>query len=86
MMKTKTQYFKIPERFTSPSSILIKFDGEYSYWGIESRTWIYDPTVLKQDWIHEHCIPITRMEANEIIKQGAPSLIYRHKNPKMVNI
>jgi len=19
-----------------------KFDGEYSYWGIESRTWIYD--------------------------------------------
>lgn len=85
-MKTKTQYFKIPERFTSQSSILIKFDGEYSYWGVESKTWIYDPTVLKQAWIHEHCVPISRVEANTIIEQAAPLLHYRHKNPKVVNI
>ncbi len=85
-MLTKTQYFKIPDRFTSQSSFLIKFDGEYSYWGMESKTWIYDPTVLKQDWVHDRCIPITKREADTIIKGGAPSLNYRHKNPKLVNI
>ena len=82
-MMTKTQYFILPGRYTLQSSFLIKFDGQYSYWGSESKKWIYDPTVLKQDWVMDKCIPITEMEANIIIKGGAPPLNYRRVNPKM---
>jgi hypothetical protein len=82
-MKTTLQYFILPGRYTLGSSFLIKSDGQYSYWGSESKKWICDPTFLKQDWVDDNCIPITEMEAHKIIKGGAPPLIYRRVNPKM---
>jgi hypothetical protein len=85
-MKTNSQYFILPGRYTLPSSFLIKFDGQYSFWGSESKKWIYDTTVFKQDWVDDKCIPITEIEANKIIKGGVPPLNYRRVNPKMAII
>ena len=85
-METKVQYFIIPRRSNVESLFLIKFDGQYSYRSNMTKKWIYDPTVLKQDWIDKNCVPISEMEANKIIKGEAPSLDYQHRNPKMVNI
>jgi hypothetical protein len=82
-MKTKTQYFILPGRYTLQSLFLIKFDGRYSYWGSESKTWICDPTVLKQEWVDDKCRPITEVEADKIIKGGVVPLNYRRINPKM---
>ena len=82
-MTTKTQYFIVPGRFTLDSSFLIKFNDHYSYWGSRSKKWIRDPTLVKQYWIEEYFTPITQREAQKIIKEGAPPLEYRHKNPKL---
>jgi hypothetical protein len=82
-MTTKTQYFIIPRRSNLESLFLIKFDGQYSYRGSMTKKWIYDPTVLKQDWIDKNCIPITEMEANKIIKGKEPLFNYRRNNPKI---
>ena len=83
IMTTTRQYFILPGRYTLESSFLIKFDGQYSYWGSESKKWICDPTLFKLQWVDDNCIPITEMEANKIIKGGVPPLNYRRVNPKM---
>jgi hypothetical protein len=83
-MKIKTQYFILPGPFTLDSSFLIKFDGQYSYWGSRSKKWICDPTLLKQNWIDDYFTTITQREAQEIIKEGAPQSDYRRKNPKLM--
>jgi hypothetical protein len=83
-METKTQYFILPGRYTLGSSFLIKFDGQYSYWGSESNKWIYDPTLLKPHWVDDNCIPITEMEAKKIIKGGVSPLNYRRVEPKTI--
>ena len=85
-MKTKTQYFLLPGHFTLDSSFLIKFDGQYSYWGSRSKQWICDPTLLKQYWIDNYFTPLTEREAKKIIKEGAPPPDYRRKNPKLTII
>ena len=82
-MKTKSQYFILPGHITLDSSFLIKFDGQYSYWGSRSKKWICDPTLLKQKWIDNYFTLITKREAQEIIKEGAPQLDYRRRNPKL---
>jgi hypothetical protein len=82
-MKTKTQYFISPGGFKLDSMFLIKFDGHYSYWGYRSKKWICDPTLFKQQWVDDNCVPITEMEANKIIRGGVPPLNYRRVNPKM---
>jgi hypothetical protein len=85
-MKPKTQYFMLPGQFTLDSSFLIKFDGQYSYWGSRSQKWICDPTLFKQSWIENYFKPITEREAQEIIEEGAPLSIYRkEKNPKFTS-
>jgi hypothetical protein len=50
-MVTKAQYFTLPGSYTLKSSFLIKFDGEYWYWGERSKKWIHDESLFKQ-----HCI------------------------------
>ncbi len=68
-MKIKTQYFILPGRFGFKSAFLIKFDGQYSYWGNLSGKWIHDPTLVKQNWIEDYFTPITEKEAKKIIKE-----------------
>jgi hypothetical protein len=86
-MKKKTQYFILPGRFTLASSFVIKFDGQYSYWGSRSKKWIRDPTLFKQYWIDDYFKHITEREAKKIIEEEAPPLNYRkEKNPKLKNI
>jgi hypothetical protein len=85
-MNSKRQYFIKPGRFTLGSSFLIKFDGQYSYWGSESHRWICDSTLFKQQWVDDNCISITEMEANKIIRGGAPPVNYQRVNPKMTRI
>ena len=69
IMQTKTQYFISPGRFAFNSASLIKFDGQYSYWGTWSRRWIHDPTLSKQYWIEEYLNPITEQEVQKIINE-----------------
>jgi hypothetical protein len=85
-MNSQRQYFIKPGRFTLGSSFLIKFDGQYSYWGSESHRWICDSTLFKQQWVDDNCISITEMEANKIIRGGAPPVNYQRVNPKMTRI
>jgi|GEM_PF-1629264 hypothetical protein len=82
-MKTKTQYFILPGHVTVDSTFLIKFDGQYSYWGSRSEKWILDPTLIKQSWIEDYFTPISERDAQKIIREGAPPLEYRRKNPKL---
>ena len=82
-MTTNSQYFILPGRYTLESSFLIKFDGQYSYWGSESKKWICDPTLFKQQWVDDNCVLITEMEAHKIIRGGVPPVNYRRVNPKM---
>jgi hypothetical protein len=83
IMKTKTQYFILPGHVTLDSTFLIKFDGQYSYWGSRSEKWIRDPTLFKQSWIEDYFTHISERDAQKIIKEGAPQLDYRRKNPKL---
>jgi hypothetical protein len=86
-MKIKTQYFIVPGRFTLESSFVIKFDGQYSYWGSRSKKWICDPTLFKQYWIDDYFKHITEREAQKIIEEEAPPSYYqKEKNPKITNI
>ena len=85
-MKIIPQYFILPGYFTLDSSFLIKFDGQYSYWGSRSKKWICDPSLIKQSWIEDYFTRITEREAKKIIKEGAPQLNYQRKNPKMTVI
>jgi len=83
-MKTKTQYFKLPGNFTLNSSFLVKFDGQYSYWGNGSRKWIRDSTLSKQFYNENNFILITEREVKKIIKDGdPPNSEYRRENPKI---
>jgi hypothetical protein len=82
-MKTKTQYFIVPGHVTVDSTFLIKFDGQYSYWGSRSEKWILDPTLIKQSWIEEYFTPISKRDAQKIIREGVPPLDYRKRNPKL---
>ena len=68
-METITQYFISPGRFAFNSASLIKFDGQYSYWGTWSKRWIHDPTLSKQYWIEEYLNPITEQEVQKIINE-----------------
>ena len=70
-MKAKTQYFISPGGFTLDSMFLIKFDGQYSYWGYRSKKWICDPTLFKQNWINDYFKPINEKDAKKIIEEGA---------------
>ena len=80
-MKTKTQYLILQGHSNIDSSLLIKFDGQYSYWGRSFHTWISDP-ILKQ--IENKFIPITESEAKKYIKTGVPPKSnYRRLNHKL---
>jgi hypothetical protein len=61
-METKTQYFVIPGPYTMTSSFLIKFDGQYWYWGNRSKQWICDRTLD-----NSRLTQITEREAKKII-------------------
>jgi hypothetical protein len=69
IMQTNTQYFISPSRFTFNSAFLIKFDGQYSYWGNWSKRWIHDPTLSEQYWVKEYLSPITEGEAEKITSE-----------------
>jgi hypothetical protein len=69
IMQTTPRYFISPGRFAFNSASLIKFDGQYSYWGTWSKRWIHDPTLSKQYWIEEYLHPITEQEVQKIINE-----------------
>lgn len=67
-MVTKAQYFTLPGSYTLKSSFLIKFDGEYWYWGERSKKWIHDECLFKQHCIDGRLKYITKREANKILE------------------
>jgi len=80
-MKTETQYLILQGHSNIDSSLLIKFDGQYSYWGSKSHTWISDPS-LKQ--IDDKFKRISESEAKKYIKTGVPPRSdYRRLNHKL---
>jgi uncharacterized HAD superfamily protein len=80
-METKTRYFVIPGPYTMTSSLLIKFDGQFWYWGESSKQWIHEQSLYDRKLIQ-----ITEREAEKIIKKGAPiQLDYRRGNPQFDN-
>jgi penicillin-binding protein-related factor A (putative recombinase) len=82
-MKTKTQYFILPGHVTLDSTFLIRFNGQYSYWGSRSKKWIRDPTLIKQSWIEDYCTPVSERDAKKIIREGTPPPEYHRNNPKL---
>jgi len=85
-MGPKTQYFMSTGLSAIGSQFVIKFDGQYSYWGNISKQWIHDPTILKQSWIENYFKPISEREAQKIIKEGVSPYYYRRRNPKLMPI
>jgi hypothetical protein len=80
-MKTKTQYLMLPGHSNIDSSLIIRFDGQYSYWGSTSHTWIRDPALQR---INDKFIPITESDAKKFIETGAPpKMEYRRLNHKL---
>jgi hypothetical protein len=80
-METKTRYFVIPGPYSMQSSLLIKFDGQFWYWGENSKQWIHERSLYDRKLIQ-----ITEREAEQIIKKGAPIQVdYRRINPKLDN-
>ena len=78
---TETQYLILQGHSNIDSSLLIKYDGQYSYWGSKSHTWISDPA-LKQ--IGHKFKPITESEAKVYSKTGVPPRAdYRRLNHKL---
>ena len=79
-MTTKTQYFMLQGRSNTDSSLIIKFDGQYSYWGCTSRTWICDPNLKQINGFK----PISESDVKKFMKTGAPPKSdYLHVNPKI---
>jgi len=68
-MTTQTQYFMLQGRSNTDSSLIIKFDGRYSYWGSKSYTWIGDSSLQQ---IEDKFIRITERDVKKFIKTGAP--------------
>ena len=67
-------------RSNTDSSLIIKFDGQYSYWGSTSRTWIGDPNLKDTGGFK----PITEREVKKFIKSGVPPKSdYLRVNPKI---
>ena len=83
-MKMKTQYFIIPGHVTLDSTFLIRFNGQYSYWGSRSKKWFQDPTLIKQSWIEDYFTPVSERDAKKIIREGVPLSDYQRKNPKLM--
>jgi len=80
-MTTQTQYFMLQGRSNTDSSLIIRFDGQYSYWGKKSQTWICDPNLQQ---IRDNLKPITGNDVKKYIKTGAPPRSdYQHVNPKI---
>lgn len=80
-MTTKIQYFMLQGRSNTDASLIIKFDGRYSYWGSKSHTWICDGALQRID---DKFIRITRRDVKKFIETGAPSKSdYLHVNPKI---
>ena len=67
---TETQYLILQGHSNIDSSLLIKFDGQYSYWGWTSKKWIHDPAILKRYCIDENFQPVTERDVKYIIKNG----------------
>jgi len=67
-METKTQYKILQGCCTKDPLILIKFDGEYSYWGWTSKKWICDPNILSRYCMDANFQPITERDVEKIIK------------------
>jgi len=76
-MDTKTRYFVIPGPHTMTSSLLIKFDGDFWYWGESSHQWIHERSLYDRKLIQ-----ITEKEAEKIIKGATIRVDYRRANPK----
>jgi hypothetical protein len=76
-METKTQYKILQGRSTNDPLILVKFDGQYSYWGWVSKKWISDPSVFKKYWMDANFLTITESDAKKIIKNGEPPKLDR---------
>ena len=80
-METKTRYFVIPGPYGMRSSLLIKFDGQFWYWGENSKQWIHERSLYDRKLIQ-----ITEREAEQTIKKGALIQVdYRRINPKLDN-
>ena len=83
-MKTKIQYLMLQGHSNIDSSLIIRFDGQYSYWGSTSHTWIRDPTLQR---IGDKFKPITESDAKKFIETGAPPKTeYRRLNHKLNEI
>jgi hypothetical protein len=69
-MDIKTQYKVLQGRSTKDPLILVKFDGQHSYWGWMSKKWIYDPAVIKRYYLDTNFQLITESDVKYIIKNG----------------
>jgi hypothetical protein len=69
-METKPQYKILQGRSSRDPLILIKFDGQYSYWGWASKKWIHDPAILKRYCADANFQPIAEWDVHYIIKNG----------------
>ncbi len=67
-MEIKTQYKVLQGRSTKDPLILVKFDGQHSYWGWMSKKWIYDPAVIKRYYLDTNFQLITESDVKYIIK------------------
>jgi len=80
-MTTTTQYFMLQGRSNTDASLIIKFDGRYSYWGNKSHTWIGDSSLQRID---DKFTRITESDVKKYIITGAPPKAdYLHVNPKI---
>jgi hypothetical protein len=64
---TQTHYYTLPGKYTLTSSFLIKYDGQYWYWGERSKRWIQDESLIKQQSIDGRLKRITKYEADKIL-------------------
>jgi hypothetical protein len=80
-MTTQTQYFILQGRSNTDSSLIIKYDGRYAYWGSKSQTWISDSSL---EQIADKFKQITESNVKKFIKTGVPPMSdYIHVNPKI---
>ncbi len=67
-------------RSNTDSSLIIKFDGQYWYWGVHPVYGLVDPNLKHIDGFK----PITELEVKKFIKAGiTPKSEYLRVNPKI---
>jgi len=71
VMDRSTKYF-IQDPFISDSEmggLIVKFDGDFWYWGEFVKEWTRDITLWKSNFCNGELAPITEEEAMKLIKE-----------------